>query len=78
MTAPDARPQPSPPDARYMDYADYMAIKAAWEARRDELERIIYDCVSLTDIMRNGHSEELYRAIVARYSPDTTPPAGDE
>lgn len=29
--------------------------------RLEEYEAIIRDCVSLTDIMRNGHSEEIWR-----------------
>lgn len=36
-------------------------------ARIDALERIIYECVVLADIMRTGVSEELYREIVAKF-----------
>lgn len=31
------------------------------------LERIIYECVSLTDIMRTDANEELYRDIVVKF-----------
>lgn len=39
----------------------------AAQVRIDALERIIYECVGLTDIMRAGLSEELYRDIVAKF-----------
>lgn len=71
MTTPDT--PAGAQDARDpIDYADYLTIKAIWETERAELERIIYDCVSLSDIMRNGHSEATYRRIVAKY--DTPAP----
>lgn len=49
-----------------------MAILAA-VIRRDEriakLERMVYDCVSLRDVMAAGLSQELYNEIVDKFEP---------
>ena len=36
------------------------------ESENETLRAIIRDCVSLADIMRTGHSEALYREIIAK------------
>lgn len=58
----------------YNRWEDVFDDKRALQSYIDELERTVYECVSLADIMRNGLSEETYRRIVAKYEPKDVQP----
>jgi hypothetical protein len=42
-------------------------MHATHQRHINELERMVYECVSLADVMRNGLSEETYNRITRKF-----------
>lgn len=54
---------------------ELLSIFASGYEKRDnrieKLERMVYDCVSLSDVMRAGLSEKLYNEIVEKFDDES-------